>query len=345
MESKIEWINRWAGSYTFISCSYWAPQYSETLKRILGHGFDTVLFTHKEGVVSFFVTRDEFHSFGNYVAAKTKANESEALALLQELKQNTDLIMSIMTEFEGTILTAQQYAVFYPVFERHLAYHNFMKKTVDFLAPELLKKLLPLFTEARKYSEAVYSRTELFFRSLANSIAVKEGYDPQFLTCLTQHELESYLEVGILPLVNTLKERFQSSAILFENGKIKLFTGHEVTNLENMLFSVGEDELRGTVAFQGKVTGTCRVIHDPFKAYDFNNGDILVTGMTRLEFTKFMEKASAIVTDAGGVLCHAAITAREMKIPCIVGTEKATKTFKDGDRLEIDAEKGIIKRI
>ncbi|MEK6921732.1 MAG: hypothetical protein AABX82_07635, partial [Nanoarchaeota archaeon] len=175
--TKTEWISRWAGSYTFISCSYWASQYSETLKRILGYGFDTVLFTHKEGVVSFFVKRDEFTSFGRYVADKTNANESEAIALLEKLKQNTDLIMNIMDEFEGLILTSQQYAIFYPIFEKHLAYHNFMKKTVDFLNPETLERLLPLFTEARKYSEAVYSKTELFFRSLAKSIALKESYD------------------------------------------------------------------------------------------------------------------------------------------------------------------------
>ncbi len=343
--TKTEWISRWAGSYTFISCSYWALQYSETLKRILGHGFNTVLFIHKQGTVSFFVTSDGLNSFGKYVADKTQANESEAIELLQKLKQNTDIIMNFMNEFEGTILTSEQYALFYPVFERHLAYHNFMKKTVDFLSSETLERLLPLFTEARKYSEAVYSKTELFFRSLANSIAIKECYDPQSLTCLTQQELEIYLESGVLPHEDKLKDRFHSSIILFEDGKIKLFTGHEVTNFEKMLFSFGEDEIKGTVAFQGKVRGICRLIYDPFKTYEFNNGDILVTGMTRPEFTPFIKKAGAIVTDVGGILCHAAITAREMKIPCIVGAEKATKVFKEGDIIEVDAEIGIIRKI
>ena len=78
MESKLEWINRWAGSYTFISCSYWAPQYSESLKKILGHGFDTVLFIHKKGTASFFVKSDEFKVFGEYLADKTATNESES---------------------------------------------------------------------------------------------------------------------------------------------------------------------------------------------------------------------------------------------------------------------------
>ncbi len=56
-----------------------------------------------------------------------------------------------------------------------------------------------------------------------------------------------------------------------------------------------------------------------------------------------MKKAVAFVTDEGGVTCHAAIVSREMKKPCIIGTRTATKTLKDGDIVEVDAEKGIVK--
>ena len=56
-----------------------------------------------------------------------------------------------------------------------------------------------------------------------------------------------------------------------------------------------------------------------------------------------MEKASAFVTDEGGMLCHAAIIAREMNKPCIVGTKSATKILKDGDLVEVDANAGIVK--
>ena len=65
--------------------------------------------------------------------------------------------------------------------------------------------------------------------------------------------------------------------------------------------------------------------------------------MTRPEFIPLIRKAAAIVTDAGGILCHAAIVAREMKKPCIVGTKVATKAFKDGDLVEVDANKGVVK--
>ncbi|GAG22226.1 unnamed protein product, partial [marine sediment metagenome] len=51
------------------------------------------------------------------------------------------------------------------------------------------------------------------------------------------------------------------------------------------------------------------------------------------------------ITDGGGTLCHAAIVAREMKIPCIVGTKIATRVLKDGDLVEVDADKGIVRKL
>ncbi len=67
--------------------------------------------------------------------------------------------------------------------------------------------------------------------------------------------------------------------------------------------------------------------------------------MTHPEFLSLMKQASAIVTDEGGVTCHAAIVARELGIPCVIGTKMATKVLKDGDEVEVDADKGIVKRM
>ena len=58
-----------------------------------------------------------------------------------------------------------------------------------------------------------------------------------------------------------------------------------------------------------------------------------------------MQKAAAIVTDEGGVTSHAAIVARELSVPCIVGTKKASKILKDGDKVEVDANIGIIRKL
>lgn len=74
-------------------------------------------------------------------------------------------------------------------------------------------------------------------------------------------------------------------------------------------------------------------------------GEILVTVMTSPDFMVAAKKAAAIVTDEGGITCHAAIVSREMKIPCIIGTKIATKVLKDGDIVEVDADKGVVRKI
>jgi phosphohistidine swiveling domain-containing protein len=339
------WTKRWAGSYTFTSCAYWGPQYFHTLNKILGEGFKSTLFIHKKGTVSFFIEKNELDRVGTILANKTINSPKFALEMLKKLKKNTDNIMQIMETLEGQIPTKQEYQQFHKVFEQHLAYHVFMKKTVDYLPDETLTKLLPVFKDARIYSEPVYSRTESFFRALAKAISKKIGYKEESLTCLIQEELEAYLAKGILPAESMLEERHEISILLFTNKKLNIVTGKRAIKLEKSLQKKNENEIKGTIAYNGRISGRCRIIHDPFAKNDFQEGDILITGMTRPEFIPLMEKASAIVTDAGGMLCHAAITAREMKKPCIVGTERVTKTFKDGDYIEVDAYEGIIKKL
>lgn len=104
--------------------------------------------------------------------------------------------------------------------------------------------------------------------------------------------------------------------------------------------------IRGVVASRGNlsiVTAKVFVASTPVDARKIKRGDILVTFMTTPEFVPAMRKASAIITDEGGVTSHAAIISRELKIPCIIGTKIATKVLKDGDEVEADADKGIIK--
>ncbi len=103
--------------------------------------------------------------------------------------------------------------------------------------------------------------------------------------------------------------------------------------------------LQGTPTSGGKVTGKVRIILSEQDFKKFQNGEVLVTSMTRPEFLPIMKKARAFITNEGGITSHAAIIAREMNKPCIIGTKIATKVFKDGDVVEVDANKGIIRKI
>lgn len=346
--SKIPWLNRWAGSYTFISCSYWGPQYYHSLKKHLGVHFYHTLFVHRKGTVSFYVAQNEFQTLGKYLARKSEKDKRFAIRHCNELEKNTDKLLPLMKRLGHRIPSWNEYAKFLKFFDRHLAFHVFVKKTIDFLPPEALEKLLPYFKNARQYSEMIYSDSEAFFRNVMRAIAKKEWRDSDYLTCLTQQELESYLQEGELPPEAQLKRRFQKSVLYFENDQVNLLLGNDVDKIDTELAkqsSQNKKEVRGISAYPGRAIGKARIVADPHGVKVFNQGDILVTGMTRPEFLPLIKKAAAIVTDVGGVLCHAAITARELKIPCVVGTTVATKTLKNGQRVLVNADKGTVKVI
>jgi phosphohistidine swiveling domain-containing protein len=103
--------------------------------------------------------------------------------------------------------------------------------------------------------------------------------------------------------------------------------------------------LRGQVAFPGIAQGPVRILRTKDQVKEMEEGAVIVSAMTTPDFLPAMKKASAFVTEEGGITCHAAIIARELKKPCVIGTKIATKTFKDGDIIQVDAEKGIVKKI
>ena len=104
-------------------------------------------------------------------------------------------------------------------------------------------------------------------------------------------------------------------------------------------------EITGNIVYMGKVKGTAKIVKKASELSKLKKGDILITPMTTIDYVPYLDKASAIVTDEGGIACHAAIVAREFKIPAIVGTKYATKILKDNDLIEVDARKGIVRKL
>jgi len=111
---------------------------------------------------------------------------------------------------------------------------------------------------------------------------------------------------------------------------------------------VNVKEFKGIVASKGVnpiVNGRVKIVKNPHEVNGFKEGSILVASMTSPEFIYLMRKSIAIITDEGGLTSHAAIVSRELKVPCIVGCKVATKVLHDGDLVEIDTNKGVVKII
>ncbi len=105
----------------------------------------------------------------------------------------------------------------------------------------------------------------------------------------------------------------------------------------------GEILLKGLGAAPGAGSGRARIVRELTDADGLGKGDILVTHMTAPDWVPLMRRSAAIVTDSGGMTCHAAIVSRELGIPCVVGTAEATTKLRDGELITVDAGQGVVR--
>ncbi|KKU07008.1 MAG: Phosphoenolpyruvate synthase/pyruvate phosphate dikinase [Candidatus Magasanikbacteria bacterium GW2011_GWA2_45_39] len=163
-----------------------------------------------------------------------------------------------------------------------------------------------------------------------------------------------YLEPSEIPLLahdrkkvlDLIRERSQGYVIEYTEDKETLWAGQGVKKYFFKNESKkNETQLQGTVGCVGAARGRVQIVRTSADRKNFKKGNVLVAVTTNPEYVTAMQKACALVTDEGGLTCHAAIVAREMKMPCVVGTKNATTVFKNGDYVEVDGSAGIVRKL
>ncbi len=184
-------------------------------------------------------------------------------------------------------------------------------------------------------------------RNLLLEIAERLDMDYDYLLFLTYKEIRESLRRGKMPKGINLRERKKGFAVFLVDGQFKLVTGRRLAEerAKRKAKITPVVELKGTIAFIGKHTGKARIIETIRDIEKVKDKDVLIAPMTNPYYVPAMIKAGAIVTDEGGILCHAAIVSRELGVPCIIATKHATQVFKDGDLVEVDAERGIVRKL
>ncbi len=341
-----DWVKIYDGQWSFLTSTHFIGQYRDEI-RFGKHPFksQSIIFISKNRS-SGWMRQSDRDRLGAYLANQVTKNPKSVKTISSNLKKQARLFLQFIAKHENTVATEKLYAEFW---RRVLAYyhpHINVKYVVDYLTAGQLEKYLPDLQAARLAAEPVLNRTEDFMIGIAKIIGKKNSYPYELVLCLTKEELSEYFAGKKLPKKSELQKRYRRSVLLGDRSTVTCYTGTSVGRIEKIVHQ-GEKStvLKGSIAFTGKVTGVVRVVLDPHTANDFRVGDILVTGATRPEFLPIMHKAAAFVTDAGGILSHAAITAREMQKPCIIGTKIGTKVFKTGDRVEVDATKGVVRKI
>jgi pyruvate,water dikinase len=192
-------------------------------------------------------------------------------------------------------------------------------------------------------------------------VKTSQGYENKHITLpearkkmqkLTDDEIIELSRLGI-----KIEEHYnapQDTEWAIDNaGKIYFVQSRPVTTVEKKVEITETDEgkvdtnktkvlLKGAAASIGGASGPVRIIHKPEEIDKIQKGDVLVTEMTTPDFVPAMKRASAIVTDTGGRTCHAAIVSRELGIPCVVGTGKATSVLTEDQVITVDGANGVV---
>ncbi|MFC1752366.1 PEP-utilizing enzyme [Thermoproteota archaeon] len=171
---------------------------------------------------------------------------------------------------------------------------------------------------------------------------------------LTIRETLIFLKTGELPSKDVIKDREKCRVYIVREKKQIILQGDKgIEFLDKTIFSKKRDakELKGTPACHGYAKGRVKLVlsnqMDEIQkvSKEFKKGDILVSHNTQPNMVPLVAKAAAIVTAQGGLISHSAVVSREYGIPCIVGIDSVTLYLKDGDFIEVDATKGIVRKI
>jgi phosphohistidine swiveling domain-containing protein len=184
------------------------------------------------------------------------------------------------------------------------------------------------------------------FTLLLREISQRTGYSLEELVYALPPEMEAIMQKQISSA--ELRQRLEYCMVLWVGDEYEVITDQvlikELDWIGTGLVSVGAG-VKGFAASRGIARGPVRIIESAQDIGRVQEGDVLVAVMTRPDYLPAMKKAVAFVTDEGGVTCHAAIVAREMRKPCVIGTKSATKILKDGELVEVDADQGVVRKI
>lgn len=192
------------------------------------------------------------------------------------------------------------------------------------------------------YRRPAYYVLVPFWRELAR----RTGLTFEDANYQTTKELMDILLKKRGPNRRAIAARKKKYALVLTNGKLLIYSGAQADEVGKIVPGRGlSRDLTGTVANRGWARGRVKVVYHQGEFGKFKKGEILVTTMTHPEFLPLMKTAKAIITDEGGITSHAAIVSRELGVPCVIGTKIATKVFKDGDLVEVDANKGVVRKL
>lgn len=224
---------------------------------------------------------------------------------------------------------------------------------VNLKIPLYLKNLIEISEDFTTWQDQRKKSTFFathYFSLILTEITKREPYTLQELKFFMADEVMSLLRhQKRYPSKKEAQERIAYSVFYYRDKYYEVFTGKEAIEILAIIFAKHKkqkvNDFRGMTACPGQITGRVRIIKSAKEVNKIQKREILVAVMTRPDYIMAIKKAAAIVTNEGGLTCHAAIVSRELNIPCVIGTHIATEVLKDGDLVYVDANHAVVKII
>lgn len=338
MEVKYEKHQR---DYTVLACSEIADEFFDPrMSGFFSYDSHPVFMLVEDGIFYHFVTENDY--LGLALAYAKKYPEEHLHKYAQDLQETLTMYRKFLIQehvnVADDILKLHEYMrIFTPIV--------IISAYLPICGARINEDTMALCMEIRREYEDVHRNGITLEKELLNALEKELSIKHDSLRYLTSKEFKSFLVTHELPINLETRKNFLLTEVY--RGKDTAFVGNEamakLEEIDEHRNVIDVQEIKGNAAFRGITTGKVKLIRLIEDAHDIVEGDILVASMTDPRYLPFMKKAGAIITDEGGITCHAAIVARELKKPCIIGTKIATQVLHDGDLVEVDADTGIVK--
>jgi len=181
-----------------------------------------------------------------------------------------------------------------------------------------------------------------YLREWQKEAALRLGISRDEFVWLTPPEQIKAIKTGVVDLPE-IRKRALKCLFYCNRDEELILTGTDADHfLQKAVIKEQINQIKGIIASTGVVKGKVKIVKTSVDLVKVKLGDILVTGMTTPDYVPAMRRASAIITDEGGITSHAAIVSRELRIPCIIGTKVATQLLSDGQWIKVDADLGVV---
>lgn len=320
-----------------LSCSIFGESHV-IAKEKFGVDFSATLWIVRGKLVNLYRSEREYFEFSRRIGELCK-NRQYANQLAKKLIKMTDWLDDFLEQNKKLENLIKNNKIFFDNYRDFFAYHQAVYWGGDYLSQLPLNKkgkrrislIVKNLGSVYKYNELIVPKIEKYFRKLGINNLL-------------------YGEVN-KDVYKNIKTKSRGRGLLFINDKRIIYSSDRARQIEKLIMGRFKKDFKKLKGFKGLAvsggvfTGRVKRILNLNKLNECQQNDVLVTIMTRPQFNKFIKRVAAIITDEGGILCHASILAREFNIPCIVGTKIATKVLKDGDLIEVDANKGIVRKL